>query len=315
MQLNKMTSIFNFSILAAGIVLTLSSCGQQAGTSAESTPEVITPVQVTRISHASLADYSDLTAVSSFQQKSYVKANINGYVQSASVAVGQQVHAGKTLFSLITKEARAIGNAVNKLDPGLQFSGISVIRADQSGFITTVSHQKGDYVQDGEALAVISNQNSFVFLLDLPYELHKLVQGGQQVSLSLPDGTIIPGTIAGSLPAVDSLAQTQRMVIRVNSTQAIPEGLIAKVRLTKASSSNAQVLPRSAVLTNETEEEFWVMKLINDSIAVKVSVKKGLENDQFIEILSPAFGEKDRIVSTGNYGIADTARIKVVKQL
>ncbi|HMI01312.1 MAG TPA: HlyD family efflux transporter periplasmic adaptor subunit, partial [Pedobacter sp.] len=206
MQLNKITSIFSPFVLFTGVAIQV-SCGQQADTTAESTPEVVSQVQVTRVSHSALADYIDLTAVSSFQQKSYVKANINGYVQSASAVAGQQVHTGKTLFSLITKEARAIGNSVNKLDPGLQFSGISVIRADQQGFVTSVSHQKGDYVQDGEALAVISNQNSFVFLLDLPYELHGLVHGRQPLSLTLPDGTMLSGTITGSLPAVDSLAQ------------------------------------------------------------------------------------------------------------
>ena len=60
----------------------------------------------------------------------------------------------------------------------------------------------------------------------------------------------------------------------------IPEGLIGKVRLTKVSHPQAQVLPKSAVLANETEDQFWIMKLINDSTAVKISVKKGIENDQ-----------------------------------
>ncbi len=34
------------------------------------------------------------------------------------------------------------------------------------------------------------------------------------------------------------------------------------------------VLPKQAVLGNETQTEFWVMKLINDSTAVKVINKQ-----------------------------------------
>ncbi|WP_228099032.1 efflux RND transporter periplasmic adaptor subunit [Pedobacter sp. MC2016-24] len=291
------------------------SCGQQTDTVTDTVAEVISPVEVTTISRTALAEYTELSAVSSYQQKSYVKANINGYIQSAKAVVGNRVTAGSLLFSLITKEARAIGNAVNQLDPGLRFSGVSTIRADQSGFITSVSHQKGDYVQDGEALAVISNQNSLVFLLDLPYELHRLLSNQQAVEVLLPDGERLEGQISGSLPVVDSLAQTQRMIIKVSTPQQIPEGLIGKVKIRKASSPNAQVLPKSAVLSNETEDEFWVMKMTNDSTAVKVPVKKGIENDKLIEIVSPIFKSNERIISTGNYGIADTAKVKVVKQL
>jgi len=38
------------------------------------------------------------------------------------------------------------------------------IAASQSGYITTLAHQVGDYVQDGEQLAVISNSKSFGFI-------------------------------------------------------------------------------------------------------------------------------------------------------
>lgn len=301
-----------FFFLAVISMSILSSCGQAANKGGEPA-ESISQVQVTQPRVSAIVTHTDLTAVSVYQQKSYVKATMNGYVQATFAIVGKQVKAGTLLFSLITKEARAIGNAVNQLDPGLKFSGVSSIRADQLGFITAVNHQKGDYVQDGEALAVISNQNSFVFLLDLPYEFRKLVNVSETVTLTLPDGEVLSGPITGSLPVMDSVAQTQQMVISVKPRYVIPEGLIAKVQLIKANHPKAQVLPRSAVLTNETEDQFWVMKLINDSTAVKVPVTKGIENAQFIEILNPIFMTTDRIVTSGNYGIADTAKVKVVK--
>ncbi|WEK17600.1 MAG: HlyD family efflux transporter periplasmic adaptor subunit [Candidatus Pedobacter colombiensis] len=297
-------------LLTAGL---LSACHGAAPTEDVAAP--VTPVLVSYVTVGPLSESTELNAVSAYLQKSYVKANINGYVQSVRAQVGQQVAGNEILFSLITKEARAIGNAVNQLDPEFKFSGTSNIRAGQAGFITDVNHQKGDYVQDGEALAVIINKNSFVFLLDLPYEQRALMINNKTLELTLPDGEKLKGTISGTLPMVDSASQAQRVIIRVDISHPIPEGLIARVSIIKAARPNANTLPKSAVLTNETEDDFWVMKLINDSTAIKVPVKRGIENKDKVEILSPVFTSRDRIITTGNYGMADTAKVKVVKQL
>lgn len=290
-----------------------SGCNHSAPAETVDEPSPITPVQVTTVRDSSLSEYVELSAVSAYLEKSFVKANINGYIESAQAVLGKQVGSHQLLFSLITKEAKSIGNSVNKLDAGFKFSGISNIRADQAGKIIQVNHQKGDYVQDGEALATISNRNSLVFLLDLPYEYNQLINQNRSLAILLPDGTKMTGTVSGTMPAVDSSAQTQRYILKVGVGKDIPEGLIAKVRLTKVNHTKAQVLPKSAVLANETEDEFWVMKLVNDSTAVRINVKKGIENQNTIEVLDPKFSKTDRIITAGNYGIADTAKVKIQK--
>jgi multidrug efflux pump subunit AcrA (membrane-fusion protein) len=268
-----------------------------------------TPVTAAAVSQDALNEYIELNAVSAFLQKSYVKANANGYLQSADVYPGKYVEAGQPLFTLKTKEAQSIGNSIRILDSTLKFSGVSTIRANQHGYITQLNHQSGDYVQDGEQLAVISDRNSFVFLLNLPYELRRYALDNRTVQLILPDGQTLNGAIGSFMPTVDSASQTQSVVIRVNTQEAIPENLIAKVRVLKTSRKSAQSLPRSALLTDETENEFWVMKLIGDSIAVKVPVKKGIETKDRVEILSPVFSPADRILVSGNYGLPDSAKV------
>jgi multidrug efflux pump subunit AcrA (membrane-fusion protein) len=270
-----------------------------------------TPVTVTTVRHSALNDSIELNAVSAFLQKSYVKANANGYLQSADVYPGKYVESGQTLFTLKTKEAQSIGNAIRQLDSSLRFSGVNTIRAGQHGYITQLDHQSGDYVQDGEQLAVISDRNSFVFLLNLPYELRPAVLGKKTVSLILPDGTRLTGAIGAVMPSVDSASQTQNIVIRVNTGAAIPENLIAKVRILRTARPSAQSLPKAALLTDETETDFWVMKLIDSATAVKVPVKKGIETSDRVEVLSPVFAPGDKILVTGNYGLPDTAKVKV----
>jgi hypothetical protein len=79
------------------------------------------------------------------------------------------------------------------------------------------------------------------------------------------------------MPSVDTLSQTQGVVVKVNSSHPIPENLVARARLIKTAKSNTTSLPKSAVLANETQTEFWVMKLINDTTAVKTLLPKALK--------------------------------------
>jgi HlyD family secretion protein len=220
---------------------------------------------------------------------------------------------------LKTKEAQSIGNSIKILDSTLHFSGVNHINASQRGYITQLNHQTGDYVQDGEQLAVISDRNSFVFLLNLPYEWRPYVLGRRLADIVLPDGEKLSGTIGAAMPTMDSASQTQNVIIRVNtgsnsSQQVIPENLIAKVRILKTAGSATQSLPKSAVLSDETENNFWVMKMIDSVTAVKIPVKKGIETQDKIEILSPVFTPSDRILVSGNYGLPDTAKVNPAKQ-
>jgi len=167
-------------------------------------------------------------------------------------------------------------------------------------------------VQEGEQLAAITNTNSFVFLLDLPYELKPYLPNNKILQLHLPDSTVLNGTLQAPLPVADSATQTQRYIIRVNSSQRIPENLIAKVYLVKSEKQKTTALPKAAVLSDEVQSEFWIMKMINDSTVVKVPVKKGLETKENVEIVSPPLSSTDKILLTGNYGLPDTAKVKLV---
>lgn len=275
--------------------------------------EVQTPVTVTGVEARTLSDDVQLNATSVYQQSNYIKATTAGYVQSVHVKLGQMVHPGQLAFVLQTKEARALGNTINQLDPSFHFSGIINIKATANGYIQSLDHQVGDYVLDGEQLAVLANAKSFGFILNLPYELRPYANVGKTVQVDLPDGSHLNGVVANIMPNVDSVSQTQTVLIRVGSSKTIPQNLIAKVRIVKAERTNALSLPKAAVLTNESQSSFWVMKMIDSVTAVKVPVVKGLEAAGRVEILRPEFSPSDKILLTGNYGLPDTAKVKIVK--
>lgn len=280
----------------------------------ETSAVVQTPVTVTGIVKEPLAEFIELNATSSFLLKNYVKANANGYLQSAHISPGQYVNSGQVLFTMKTKEAESIGNAINQLDTSFKFSGTNTIKAGAGGFVSQLNHQPGDYVQDGEQLAVISDESSFVFLLELPYELKPFVKLKTHIDVLLPDGEKVEGIISSYMPTVEAASQTIPLVIKVDPGEKIPENLIAKVKIQKIIRENAVSLPKASVLSDETQTSFWVMKLIDSSTAVKVPVKKGIETKEQVEILSPQFTTDDKFLLTGNYGLGDTAKIRIVQQ-
>ena len=204
--------------------------------------------------------------------------------------------------------------SISILDSTLKFTGVNKISADASGFISQVDHQAGDYVQDGEQLAIITDTKSFAFLLNMPYELRPYVMNKKSLDMVLPDGEKLMGIISGVMPSMDPGSQTESVILKVNATHPIPENLIAKVKVVKSEKKMAQSVPKSAVLTDETQTDFWVMKMIDSMTAVKVPIKKGIETTDNVEILSPVFSSTDKILVSGNYGLPDTAKVKIIQQ-
>lgn len=302
--------------LSAGLLILFFSCKSKEAASDEkaiSGGEVKTPVTVTSVETTELNDYVELNATSAYQQNNFIKASANGYLKSVNVKLGQMVHAGQVAFTLQTKEAHALGNTINQLDPSFRFSGIINIKAAASGYIQALDHQVGDYVQDGEQLAVLADARSFGFVLNLPVELRHYISAGKTVQIDMPDGTHINGVVSNIMPNVDSVSQTQNVLIKIASSTVIPQNLIAKVRIVKAQKLNAQSLPKAAVLTDEVQTSFWVMKMMDSVTAIKVPVVKGMETANRVEILRPQFLPDDKILLSGNYGLPDTAKVKIVK--
>ena len=55
------------------------------------------------------------------------------------------------------------------------------------------------------------------------------------------------------------------------------------------------------------------MRLLNDSTAVKVPVTVGAQEKDHVEIKSPRFSPKERVLLSGNFGLDDTAAVKVTR--
>ena len=154
----------------------------------------------------------ELNATSSFLLKNQTKATTAGYIKSVSVTPGQRVVKDQLLFVIMGKEAENIGAAFSELSADILYTGEIKVVANCNGYISELFHQTGDYVMEGDVLTEINNVGSFVFLLQLPYELTPYLSKNKTLMLELPDGTDIKGTLSMSMPAVDPVSQTQNII-------------------------------------------------------------------------------------------------------
>jgi biotin carboxyl carrier protein len=294
------------------ILIHLTGCGNSSATKTEETPRVSTPVTVTVVENTGISETISFNAVSQYQRKNMVKSTINGYIERSFVNQGDIVQAGNPLYSVKTKEGEALSKYAAK-DSSLKFTGKITIVAPVTGIVAEATKQTNDYVSDGEQLCVIAAQSSFVFLLNVPFEQNKYTTPGKTCSILLPDSILLNGTITGKLSTVDPVSQTQSYIIKPITPMVLPENLSVLVHISKKSKENTQVIDKLCVLSDETMENFWVMKLINDTTAVKVAINTGITAGNKIEILSPTFTPRDRLINTGNYGLSDTAFVNIIQ--
>ena len=304
------TNLFLFLLTGASILIL--SC-HHAARRAEEPGEVKTPVTIVPVAFKSVTSTVGLSAVATFMNKSIIRATTSGTIEKILISPGEYITTGQLLFTIRTREAMALNKTV-QADTSLNFKGLINITSHKEGVINSISYQKGDFVQEGDELAVVSEQSSLVFILAVPFELEKYIERNRICNILLPDNRQIRGIITGKLPEMDIQSQTIKYVVKPSTTDKLPGNMIVIIKLVKSINEKASVLPKQAVLGNETQTEFWVMKLLNDSTAVKIIVSKGFENNEEVEITEPQFQPSDRVILTGNYGLSDTARITVRKE-
>lgn len=305
----------NFFRAFVCFIIFFSSCKSSPQTQPDTPVESLTKTSVAIanvVDTVNLSDDITLNATATFLLKSDVKANTTGYITRMAIKLGDPVRRGSVLFGLQTKEARALGNTINKLDPSFRFNGNTVVVSPATGYVAMVNHQIGDYVQDGEVLATITDASSFGFVMDVPYEYLQIFRNKKSVLLSLPDGRNLTAIVSKIMPSVDPVAQTVKVLLKVPPGEHIPENLIGNVTFSKNTVYGLAV-PKAAVVTDETQSSFWVMKLINDTTAVKTDITKGLETGNWVQVKSGNISNADRVVTSGNFGMGDTAYITIQK--
>jgi biotin carboxyl carrier protein len=298
------------SIGIAFLLFFIISCKSSVKEESE-TVSIKTPVETASLRSVSMDEITELSALSVYLKKETVRSSTSGFISEVLGSIGQKVKVGEMIMVIRTKEASAIKSLSD--DSTLNIKGLIEVKVNSGGIISQIDHHPGDYVEEGDPLLTITQPGSLVFYLKVPYSEHTSLNTDETVTLLLPDGKKLKGKITRSLTAVDPENQSQDYIIEPETDQLIPENLWVQVPVKTLSHSGNFSLPKACIQSNETQTEFWVMKISNDTIAIKVPITKGIDSDSLTEILSPVFNRTDIFVGKGSYGLSDTARIQIIK--
>ena len=199
---------------------------------------------------------------------------------------------------------------------GLQRAGAggeNRIHSDISGVIAKVDAQDGQIVPAGGPLVEIVAEDEIEVKLGVePEDLSAAKEGASITIFPLNDPTA--AKVEGSIRLVTRrIDPTTRLV---DVYVALPEG--TKLLLDQyvrgeiqRVENNALVVPRPAVLPNESRE-YGVFTVANNR-AVRHIVKIGAENPEEMQVIADDLHPGDPVVTVGNYELEDGMAVEIAK--
>lgn len=270
------------------------------------------PVPIVNVVHPTLEKIHDNVQINGqivYLNKTNIKAPITGYVKHVNAKIGDWVNKGSILFKIQTKESKALQESKLKLDKNF---GIVEVRATISGYINILNiTDSGVFVNQGDLLATIVKNNDLAIQVNTPFQYYNLLKINKNVEVILPNKETILAKFYKAIPTIDPISQTQQVYFKLIKPIELPENLNVIINLQTKQKPAVITLPKTAVLTNETQNEFWIMEVSKDSLAIKTLIQKGLENNSKVEIVSPKLNLKSLIIDKGAYGLPDSTKVKI----
>jgi len=249
-------------------------------------------------------------AVTRYMQSNDIRSQITGIITTINCSVAQNIHSNQALFTVQPQEAAALKKS--KFSNQILTGYSDTVYARVSGQISKLNVQVGDFVQIGDVLASCVRANSMRIIAFIPVEQIGIIEKTKNCTVTLPDGTLVKGRVSEKLSSAEVQDQTQSYIIEPEKSISLAENINLTVQFTTEQIQDALFVPESAVMGNEEQTNFWLMKLINDSMCIKVPVEKGLKKDSLIEVIGTKLTTADRIISEGAYGLADSARVQII---
>jgi multidrug efflux pump subunit AcrA (membrane-fusion protein) len=297
-----------FKYLYLLLLLILCACGD-----APEKKFALVPINVHagKVVRRDIKEYITFNGVLQYQKKENIRSGVTGYIEALPFEIGSHIRAGQTFATVRTKEQEAL-QEVAKIDSSLaRFSKPIRILSNASGVLTQLNVVVNDYIVEGEILATIAQPQSLVVSVNVPYEYRNTVKPGTGCEIILQDNTILQARLTGVLPVIDPLVQSQNFLIALPGHEELPENLNVQVRTILSASREALCIPKKALQSNELLTDFWVMKVLGDTLALKTPVHPLIQSDSLVEVSSEYLSTDDVVVTEGGYQMHDSTVVSI----
>ncbi len=338
-------------ILIMGTALLYVGCNADAkAPEEEDQPEAALPVEVKPVAAGTIAAHFTGPVTLETEEDAVVVAKTGGVVEKIYVEEGQVVKAGRLLAKLeVERQAFELDRAkatLQKLEKDYQRNqelftrnlvsaeifestkyeyeaqkaayklaklqlDYTSIKAPIGGVVAERHIKVGNMVQANEPTFRITDFNTLKAVLHVPeIELDKLRLNQQAIlKVDALPGQVFSGQVGLISPVVDPASGTIKVTIELQNTgRALKPGMFGRVSIMHDIHNDALLLPKEAVLAEDREAAVFVVR---DSVAYRMLVKLGLVNTIHYEVLT-GVAEGDLVVTTGQAGLKDSARVAVV---
>mgnify|MGYP003627097100 FL=1 len=286
----------------------LQSCKQKT-TNLETKNLLLPQVTITHPVLGDIKEYEKINGQIIFLNKTTVSSPITGYVTLVNAKIGDKISKGQLLYKIQTKESIALQKAKVSLKSSI---GIVAVYASVTGYVNSQSiPDSGVFVNEGNSMITIIKNSDLAVQVNAPFSLSALIQTKKSIEVELPNKEKKTAFFYKAIPTVDAISQTQQILFKLKKFTPLPENLNVLIKIPILERSKTILINKEAVLANETQDEFWVMKVTENNVALKINIKKGLENNKDVEILSPKLKLTDKIIVKGAYGLPDSTQVKI----
>lgn len=270
------------------------------------------PLPEVTITHPYLGNIKEIEEINGqvvFLNKTTIIAPISGYVTLVNAKLNDNISKGKLLYKIQTKESRTLQKA--NILPDKNFGIISVYASATGNISNQNIPDAGVFVNEGIPMLKIIKNTDLAIQVNAPFALSELIKKQNDIEVVLPNKEVKKANFYKATPTVDAVSQTQNILFKLDKYSPLPENLNVLIKIPVLEKTNSTLISKDAVLTNETQDEFWIMKVNKDNLAIKIPIKKGIENNGKVEILEPKLHLDDKIIEKGAYGLADSIQVKI----
>jgi RND family efflux transporter MFP subunit len=145
----------------------------------------------------------------------------------------------------LEKRAASLKAEVERLQIELEKK---IIRAPFDGIVIKRQVDRGEWISEGETVAVIGKDDTIDIVAEVPERFIQYVENGMQVSATV-NGRDIAGTVIAIVPRGDVATRTFPVKIRTANEHSLIEGMSARVTLPTGENTHALIIPRDAVIS------------------------------------------------------------------
>ncbi|MDR3342525.1 MAG: efflux RND transporter periplasmic adaptor subunit [Treponema sp.] len=244
----------------------------------------------------------------------------NSVVINGDVLARTQVSIYPTVAGKLTEARFQVGDTVRKGDvvamvdpskPGEVYSRSPVV-STISGTILDAPVNSGDTLTVQTPVYVIGDIASLLVETFVPERFSTAARKGltAEVSLEALPGTLFNMVVDEISPVLDPASRTLKIHLRFTRQDPhIRAGMFATVSLVTNTRKDVPVIPRGAVINTYGS---WIVFIVNErNIAARREIFLGLENEQFIEVIS-GLEVGDQVVTAGQNFLSDGDPVRVV---